>query len=782
MTNIKRSRTSKKLVNNKPIPFTFNKSIPSRWRYKNVNNNAESKKYKKNCACVTCQQAGRKTRSAILNKNEWIDTAEKFSTWLENKGLNYPIRMKSQSLFLSSMSRRERELYGKPHTSVSQVIYNPLSDEKLNHTVKSLLPNFFSKQTHSKYHISADFNFDTSSDIRQNLKVDNYNIKTKPGPHKVEVRGHWKGGWVFQIRIPKELVTVPPRKVIHLQLTTTSDGFVYDGPVSCCEWEGAWYKYDIPPLHWQTSSLRATDMYVDFDFEKYDMPNNDLGMLPVWDAEQPWENLVIVNWNGSWDMCDGGFGHIVRDDDTSIARYLINDIPSGGLGELCPELYSNWTQFHFIAFKFSTDFFSNTLNSKPENLVWLSLRGGDETYLYDGPLIYDEPGNHELPGRFLNQGETVGGIIMYIYRIHPTDNYNIDSKLTEFQNKYPNLTHKGVVHDKHDNIDTSSWGMGFRVNFNTFPLPPWTYGWRDRDDNFHSTVGPIKSTATKSLSNYAILSAFDSAINGHIIYVDYQEFERAKIAPMSVLHLDLLNGTYDGPVRKCATVEKDWQSYYIEGDITTKIENYPDTDVIRAITEGENLIIEEINNSSYCKVSDYRNPIIGYRKSHCPKQEESKSLDTIYQDIHAKSCFDENGNCLKYVYYYNRPRNIINKGGYFNETYNYSTNQYLTRRCNTIKQRESVIFDKKVSCNKYVSCMNCDYDASNNVICKPNGFNTKLNNTPCNINKTKCYSIYKRSNRKFNTQGAVSGGSRVQRLKRLNQKCKQKQGLKYNIF
>ena len=778
MTNIKRSRTSKKLVNNKRVPFTFNKSIPSSLRYKNVNNNAESKKYKKNCACVTCQQAGRKTRSAILNKNEWIDTAEKFSTWLENKGLNYPIRMKSQSLFLSSMSRRERELYGKSHTSVSQVIYNPLSDEKLNHTVKSLLPNFFSKQMHSKYHISAGFNFDTSYDTTQNLKVGNYNIKTKPGSHKVQVREHLNGG--FQIRIPKDMVTVHPRKVIHLQLTTRAYGFVYDGPVSCCEWEGAWYKYDIPPLQINDSGLVEGDIYVDFDFEQYDMPNKRL-MLPVWAPGGGWENLVIFNWHASINICNGDFGHIVNHAGYSDMRYLSDDTPSAdGTGvELCPELYSDYTEFHFIAFQFSTDFFSNILNSKPENLVWLSLQTGEETYLYNGPLIYDEPGNRELPGQFLNQGETISGRIMYIYRIQAPDNNNIDSKLIEFQNKHSNLTHKAAVHDKFDKIDPTQWGMGFRVNFNTDPLPPWTYGWRDRDDNFHSTVGPIKLVATEGSSNYAILSAFDSTINGHIIYVDYQEFERAKIAPMSVLHLDLLNGTYDGPVWKCATVGKYWQSYYIEGDITTKIENYPNPDVIR---EGDNLIIEEINNSSHCKVSDYRNPIIGYRKSHCLKKEKLVSLDTIYQDIHSKSCFDKNGNCKKDIYYYNRPRNIINKGGYFNETYNYSTNQYLTRRCNTIKQRESVIFDKKVSCNKYVSCMNCDYDASNNVICKPNGFNIKLNDTPCNINKAKCYSIYKRSNRKFNIQGAVSGGSRVQRLKRLNQKCKQKQGLKYNIF
>jgi len=40
-----------------------------------------------------------------------------------------------------------------------------------------------------------------------------------------------------------------------------------------------------------------------------------------------------------------------------------------------------------------------------------------------------------------------------------------------------------------------------------------------------------------------------------------------------------------------------------------------------------------------------------------------------------------------------------------------------------------------------------------------------INKLPCEVKNTKCFAIYKRSNSKFNRQGAVSGGSRINRLK-----------------
>ena len=54
---------------------------------------------------------------------------------------------------------------------------------------------------------------------------------------------------------------------------------------------------------------------------------------------------------------------------------------------------------------------------------------------------------------------------------------------------------------------------------------------------------------------------------------------------------------------------------------------------------------------------------------------------------------------------------------------------------------------------------------ANKCICNKNGFCTGINKLPCETKNTKCYAIYKRSNPNFKKQGAVSGGSRINRLK-----------------
>ena len=160
----------------------------------------------------------------------------------------------------------------------------------------------------------------------------------------------------------------------------------------------------------------------------------------------------------------------------------------------------------------------------------------------------------------------------------------------------------------------------------------------------------------------------------------------------------------------------------------------------------------------YCKTSDYRNPIIGHRKQQCSSA--SKQIkDTIYQDNYSKSCF----NGVNNICYQRQIKSIINKNGIQNESYNYSTNQYLTRRCTTIKQQEFNFLSNTPVANRkntYPSCPNCNYDSSG---CSCNSTGVKINN--CEIKNSKCYAVYKRSNKKFNNQGAVSGGSRINRLK-----------------
>ena len=150
-----------------------------------------------------------------------------------------------------------------------------------------------------------------------------------------------------------------------------------------------------------------------------------------------------------------------------------------------------------------------------------------------------------------------------------------------------------------------------------------------------------------------------------------------------------------------------------------------------------------------CKGTPYRNPILGYRKQlDCSANCKDASGD-IYIDNYAKSCMTNPNVC-----YNQRIKRIQNKNGCIDESYNYSTNQYLTRRCSTAEQQEYFLSSNSVKDQKnmFKKCNNCSFDE--NGVC-----------TSCKISKAKCVTIYKRSNRKFNRQGGVSGGSRINRLK-----------------
>lgn len=140
---------------------------------------------------------------------------------------------------------------------------------------------------------------------------------------------------------------------------------------------------------------------------------------------------------------------------------------------------------------------------------------------------------------------------------------------------------------------------------------------------------------------------------------------------------------------------------------------------------------------------------------------------------------------------------IQNRNGWINDKYNYSTNQYLARRCKTFKNQEfnflskSPIIDTSNS-EFFTGCLNSNLygpgsasrncDASSNVIdcsnnigldCSENTLDCTQTNdncakkgyTICEATNNNCKAVYKRSNPKFSTQGAVSGGSRINRLK-----------------
>ena len=184
--------------------------------------------------------------------------------------------------------------------------------------------------------------------------------------------------------------------------------------------------------------------------------------------------------------------------------------------------------------------------------------------------------------------------------------------------------------------------------------------------------------------------------------------------------------------------------------------------------------IDVCGNFYSCKTAPYRNPILGYRKhlidcsgntdlSGCGYTKDVSG--NVYKDNYAKTCATHPEACYNQVI-----RTKQNKNGCVDESYNYTTNQYLNRRCLKFKQQEfnfqsQVPVDASGSCTKFKSCNNCQYKTNGDCDCSANGFCIGINKLPCEVKNTKCYAIYKRSNPKFKKQGAVSGGSRINRLK-----------------
>jgi len=207
------------------------------------------------------------------------------------------------------------------------------------------------------------------------------------------------------------------------------------------------------------------------------------------------------------------------------------------------------------------------------------------------------------------------------------------------------------------------------------------------------------------------------------------------------------------------------------------------------------------NPSCCCYTSKHRNPLGAARKeldcSHyavayntvtgeyigvdnCPK----RPLNTIYKDNYASSCLgtrcDPNGSPA--VCYPPVIRRIQNRNGYINENYNYSSKQYLQRRNRLFRQLEFNFLTQtpiknsrcanfptaqqnsiakptdNSNCNVdcYVDCSRCD---------TVKGMVSCYGYSPCDVKNNNCCAVYKPSNRTFSKQGAVSGGSRINRLK-----------------
>jgi len=199
-----------------------------------------------------------------------------------------------------------------------------------------------------------------------------------------------------------------------------------------------------------------------------------------------------------------------------------------------------------------------------------------------------------------------------------------------------------------------------------------------------------------------------------------------------------------------------------------------------------------------CFSSKNRNPLLGYRKYRkCSDQKKSSvcpktPTNTIYKDnwtsCHGKGCYSK----------YPAPYTVYNRNGIRNPDYNHRYSQYLQRRVKTFDQLEFnflsnvplnikensirpsicgsefptaahnstfIISDTSKNIGQIPDCVpNC------NLGCGPPNtvVNCNIKNTgvsPCTVKNNHGIAVYKRNNPKFSNQGAVSGGSRINRLK-----------------
>ena len=139
---------------------------------------------------------------------------------------------------------------------------------------------------------------------------------------------------------------------------------------------------------------------------------------------------------------------------------------------------------------------------------------------------------------------------------------------------------------------------------------------------------------------------------------------------------------------------------------------------LQSVYKNQNTYLKKLNENkcntscecNNCVLSNYNsNPILGYRKQLYytvqPKiensiftsesikafcnletdtvQKKQATFNTIYKDNYAKTCATNEVVC-----YPQTIKKKQNRNGLINDKYNYSTNQYLERRCRTFKDQE----------------------------------------------------------------------------------------------
>lgn len=187
---------------------------------------------------------------------------------------------------------------------------------------------------------------------------------------------------------------------------------------------------------------------------------------------------------------------------------------------------------------------------------------------------------------------------------------------------------------------------------------------------------------------------------------------------------------------------------------------------------GWDLIYEEVKRKTnkYCnKRSIFRLPIKGYRKELISCKETFNDGKNIYIDNYAKSkigsgCkYDASGNVLGTVF--SRTKHPIIRSGMLDDGKSYrSYREYL-------RNGKMASYDRSLEKNRA--------DKNDCTKCLNNVYYKSSENKDRTLRNSEVRTIYKPSNKKFKVQGAVSSGSRIDRLKLdtitgINAKCKDK--------
>ena len=170
-----------------------------------------------------------------------------------------------------------------------------------------------------------------------------------------------------------------------------------------------------------------------------------------------------------------------------------------------------------------------------------------------------------------------------------------------------------------------------------------------------------------------------------------------------------------------------------------------------------------VNNGEIigCSTKTQQLPIKGYRKQTYvyPRKDQSCNdipINTVYTDKYALN--KQTGqSCISYKQ--TQPP-IQNKNGCINSGYNYSTKQLLSRRNHTYEAKQFNFLSNNTNTKHLYNII----DASC-IHIKDSMYNCDKFKRFANVNQNDLFAVYNPNNTQYSQQGAVSGGSRINRLK-----------------